>query len=111
MLSNDVEKADSQNLGLDKLVKQPQSVDEFASPAANVVVPNPNSSVVALEGPHPNVLYKDIDKVRARKRSRYMRTPWTNPMPKRKKRKPVALDEFSNNVEFMAFMKGEDHAR
>ncbi|KAK4857775.1 hypothetical protein QYF36_006122 [Acer negundo] len=31
MLSNDVEKADPQNLGLDKLVKQPQSVDEYPS--------------------------------------------------------------------------------
>ncbi|KAK2642336.1 hypothetical protein Ddye_024099 [Dipteronia dyeriana] len=31
----------------------------------NVVVPNPNMSVVELVGPDPNVVYKDIDKVRA----------------------------------------------
>ena len=29
MLSNDVEKADPQNLDLDKLVKQPETVDEY----------------------------------------------------------------------------------
>jgi hypothetical protein len=111
MLSNDVEKADPQNLGLDKLVKQPETVDEYPSPAVNVEVPNPNLSVVEVYGPQPDVSYKDIDKVRARKRSRYLRTAWNNPMPMRKKRKPVTLDEFSNNVEFTAFMKGEDHGR
>ncbi|KAK4855484.1 hypothetical protein QYF36_007846 [Acer negundo] len=62
MLSNDVEKADPQSLGLDNLVKQPQSVDEYPFPAANSVVPNPNMSVVELDGPHSDVLYKDIDK-------------------------------------------------
>ncbi|KAK0605776.1 hypothetical protein LWI29_030601 [Acer saccharum] len=111
MLSNDVEKADPQKLDLEKLVKQPLLVDEYPSPAANVVVPNSNMSVVVLDGPDPDVVYKHIDKVRARKRSRNVRSPGTNPMPMRKKKKPNGLDESSNNIEFMAFMKGKDQAR
>ncbi|KAK2648746.1 hypothetical protein Ddye_016235 [Dipteronia dyeriana] len=68
-------------------VGHPLSVDGYPSPAMNVVVPNPNISVVALDGPDPDVLCKDVDKVRAQKRSKYLQNPWTNPMPMRTKRK------------------------
>ncbi|KAK2638016.1 hypothetical protein Ddye_025811 [Dipteronia dyeriana] len=56
-------KANPKNLGLDKFVKHLLSMDDYPSPTTNVVIPNPNMSVVALDGPDPNVVYKDVDKL------------------------------------------------
>ncbi|KAK2653016.1 hypothetical protein Ddye_012872 [Dipteronia dyeriana] len=62
MLSNDVEKVYLKILALDKFVKRPLSVDDYPFPAVNIMVPNPNMSVVALDRPDPEVIYKDVDK-------------------------------------------------
>ncbi|KAK2663297.1 hypothetical protein Ddye_001871 [Dipteronia dyeriana] len=45
-------------------------VDDYPSPAVNMLVPNSDQSVIALDKADPNVEYKDQDKIRVRKRSR-----------------------------------------
>ena len=65
------------------------------------------SSVVALTRPDPNVEYQDIDKQRARKRSRYLDDPYTDPMPKKTK-KSKANEEDIDLVEFTSFLKNND---
>ncbi|KAK3225643.1 hypothetical protein Dsin_005505 [Dipteronia sinensis] len=52
-----------------KSVQRSIDVDDYPSPTLSVVVPNPSPSVVAYDVPHPNVIYKDYDLKRARKRS------------------------------------------
>ncbi|KAK3184937.1 hypothetical protein Dsin_032223 [Dipteronia sinensis] len=59
-------------------------VDDYPSPAVNMLVPNSDQSVIALDKTDPNVEYKDQDKIRVRKRSRFLGSPWTDPMPKKK---------------------------
>ncbi|TXG48754.1 hypothetical protein EZV62_024629 [Acer yangbiense] len=65
-------------------------------------------SVVAYDVADPNVMYKDHDKSRARKRTRFLNNHWINPLAKRLKSnvsdKPSTQDEITN-VEFAAFMK------
>ncbi|KAK1560585.1 hypothetical protein Q3G72_028388 [Acer saccharum] len=73
-------------------------------------VKNLPSSVVALDGADPDVEYKDINKQRGRKRSRWLENPWTDPMPK-KKRKPWSNEEEINLVEFTSFLKNDDQVR
>ena len=65
-----------------------------------------SSSVVAYEAADP---YKDQDKARGRKRTRYLNTHWVNPLA-RKRLKSSALDKPSTegevtDVEFTAFLK------
>ncbi|KAK3230108.1 hypothetical protein Dsin_001989 [Dipteronia sinensis] len=75
----------------------------------DMVENNPNS-VVALDGADPDVEYRDIDKQRGRKRSRWLESPWTDPTPK-KKRKPQSNEEEINLVAFTSFLKNEDQLR
>ncbi|TXG69812.1 hypothetical protein EZV62_004747 [Acer yangbiense] len=69
---------------------------------------NSSPSVVAYDVADPNVMYKDHDKSRARKRTRFLNNHWINPLAKRLKSnvsdKPSTQDEITN-VEFAAFMK------
>ncbi|KAK0595581.1 hypothetical protein LWI29_008050 [Acer saccharum] len=80
-----------------KSVQQSIVLDDLASP-----------SVVAYDVADPNVMYKDHDKSRARKRTRFLNNQWINPLAKRLKSnvsdKPSTQDEITN-VEFAAFMK------
>ena len=80
-----------------KSVQQSIVLDDLASP-----------SVVAYDAADPNVMYKDHDKSRARKRTRFLNNHWINPLAKRLKSnvsdKPSTQDEITN-VEFAAFMK------
>ncbi|KAK0605774.1 hypothetical protein LWI29_030580 [Acer saccharum] len=80
-----------------KSVQQSIVLDDLASP-----------SVVAYDVADPNVMYKDHDKSRARKRTRFLNNHWINPLAKRLKSnvsdKPSTQDEITN-VEFVAFMK------
>ncbi|TXG65397.1 hypothetical protein EZV62_006672 [Acer yangbiense] len=80
-----------------KYVQQSIVLNDLASP-----------SVVAYDVANPSVMYKDHDKSRARKRTRFLNNHWINPLVKRLKSnvsdKPSTQDEITN-VEFEAFMK------
>ena len=80
-----------------KSVQQSIVLDDLAYP-----------SVVAYDVADPSVMYKDHDKARARKRTRFLNNHWMNPLAKRLKSndsdKPSIQDEITN-VEFVAFMK------
>ncbi|TXG72871.1 hypothetical protein EZV62_001450 [Acer yangbiense] len=80
-----------------KSVQQSIVLDDLASP-----------SVVAYDVADSSVMYKDHDKSRARKRTRFLNNHWINPLAKRLKSnvsdKPSTQDEITN-VEFAAFMK------
>ncbi|TXG60412.1 hypothetical protein EZV62_014985 [Acer yangbiense] len=80
-----------------KSVQQSIVLDDLASP-----------SVVAYDVADPNVMYKNHDKSRARKRTRFLNNHWINPLAKRLKSnvsdKPSTQDEITT-VEFVAFMK------
>ncbi|KAK3230052.1 hypothetical protein Dsin_001933 [Dipteronia sinensis] len=95
-----------------KSVQRSIDVDDYPSPTLSVVVPNPSPGVVAYDVPHPNVIYKDHDLKRARKRSRFINSPWTDPLARKKRKsndsnKPSTQDEI-NNVEFTAFLKSKE---
>ncbi|KAK3225691.1 hypothetical protein Dsin_005553 [Dipteronia sinensis] len=66
-------------------VQQPISVDDYPSPAMNIVLPNPVLSVMCLDASDPNVFYKNNEKRRGRKRSRFLESSYTDPIPKKKK--------------------------
>ncbi|KAK3221892.1 hypothetical protein Dsin_008917 [Dipteronia sinensis] len=83
------------------------NLDEYPSPSMCFIAQNIPNSVVALDGADPDFEYRDIDKQRGRKRSRWLESPWTDPMPK-KKRKPQSNVEKINLVEFTSFLKNED---
>ena len=79
-------------------VQQSINLDDIASP-----------SLVAYEVANPNVTYKDRDKARSRKRTRFLCKEWVNPLA-RKRLKSSALDKPSTegevtDVEFTAFLK------
>ncbi|KAK2645970.1 hypothetical protein Ddye_021165 [Dipteronia dyeriana] len=57
-------------------VLQPIIVDEYHSPAMNVVLPNPIVGVIFMDAPDPNVCNKNNDKKRGRKRSSYLDVLW-----------------------------------
>ena len=81
-----------------KSVQRSIDLDDVASP-----------SVVAYEVADPTVTYKDQDKARSRKRTRYLNTHWVNPLA-RKRLKSSALDKPSTegevtDVEFTTFLK------
>ncbi|TXG72913.1 hypothetical protein EZV62_001492 [Acer yangbiense] len=86
-----------------KSVQQSIVLDDLASP-----------SVVAYDVADPNVMYKDHDKSRARKRTRFLNNHWINPLAKRLKSnvsdKPSTQYEITN-VEFAAFMKTKQPTR
>ena len=88
-------------------VNQPMDVDDFPTPKVNVVrdIPTSLPSVICHEFPDPNVVYKNMDKQRGRRRSRFLLTPYTDPRPKKKK------GESQDSIEFRAFLKSKDEVR
>ncbi|KAK4850445.1 hypothetical protein QYF36_006835 [Acer negundo] len=70
------------------------------------MVENFPSSVVALT----EAEYKDIDKPRAQKQSRYLEIMYTNPMPMKTK-KTKSNEEDIDIVEFTSFLKNGDQFR
>ncbi|KAK4849122.1 hypothetical protein QYF36_021095 [Acer negundo] len=85
-------------------------VEEFPSPSVCFIAQNFPSSVVALIEADPIVEYKDVDKQRARKWSRYLEIPYTNPMPMKTK-KSKSNEEDIDIVEFTSFLKNGDQFR
>ena len=63
--------------------------------------------MVELTEANPNVEYKDFDKQRARKRSSYLDSPYTNPMPKRTKKLHHIIEDI-DSVDFTSFLKNDD---
>ncbi|KAK2661642.1 hypothetical protein Ddye_000216 [Dipteronia dyeriana] len=107
--------ATQQHVPLSKVQVQVQGivVDDYPSPAVNMLVPNSDQSVIALDKADPNVEYKDQDKIRVRKRSRFLGSPWTDPMPKKRKKKSSEPEELStqaesNYNEFTSFLSSKD---
>ena len=88
-------------------VNQPMDVDDFPTPKVNVVrdIPTSLPSVICHEFPDPNVVYKNVDKQRGRRRSRFLLTPYTDPRPKKKK------GESQDSIAFRAFLKSKDEVR
>ena len=88
-------------------VNQPIDVDDFPTPKVNMVreIPTSLPSVICDEFPDPKVVYKNEDKQRARRRSRFLLTPYTDPRPKKKK------GETQDSIEFKAFLKSKDEVR
>jgi hypothetical protein len=84
-------------------------LEEYPSPVF-FLGQNFPSSVVALTKADPNVEYRDVDKQRGRKRSRYLDDPYTDPMPKKTK-KSKANEEDIDLVEFTSFLKNNDQVR
>ncbi|KAK3200457.1 hypothetical protein Dsin_023872 [Dipteronia sinensis] len=85
-INNSVLLATQQLVPQSKVKVQGIVIDDYPSPAVNMLVPNSDQSVIALDKADPNVEYKDQYKIRVRKRSRFLGSPWTDPMPKKKKR-------------------------
>ncbi|KAK2657369.1 hypothetical protein Ddye_010421 [Dipteronia dyeriana] len=109
--------ATQQHVPLSKVQVQVQVqgivVDDYPSPAVNMLVPNSDQSVIALDKADPNVEYKDQDKIRVRKWSRFLGSPWTDPMPKKRKKKSSKSEELStqtesNYNEFTSFLASKD---
>ena len=88
-------------------VNHPMDVDDFPTPKVNVVTDIPTSlpSVICHEFPDPNVVYKNVDKQRGRRRLRFLLTPYTDPRQKKKK------GESQDSIEFRAFLKSKDEVR
>ena len=85
-------------------VNQPMDVDDFPTPKVNMVreIPTSLPSVICDEFLDPNVVYKNVDKQRGRRRSRFLLTPYTDPMLKKKK------GETHDSIDFKAFLKSKD---
>ncbi|KAK0591108.1 hypothetical protein LWI29_035672 [Acer saccharum] len=126
----DVEKADDKDDtgivvgkegGLDNVVgesygsaKHAINLDDFPSPCVNVVLPNPDLSVIFMNAADPSVCYKNNENVRARRRSKYLDSPYTDPMPipkKRKRTKDLSDCVNDNYDRFISFLKNKDDTR
>ncbi|KAK3221410.1 hypothetical protein Dsin_008435 [Dipteronia sinensis] len=66
-INNSVLLATQQLMPQSKVKVQGIVVDDYPSPAVNMLVPNSDQSVIALDKADPNVEYKDQDKIRVRK--------------------------------------------
>ena len=82
-------------------------LEEYPSPSVFCIAQNVPGSVVELTEANPNVQYKDVDKLRARKRARWLERTYINPMPKKTK-KTNPNEEDIDLVEFTAFLKSDD---
>ncbi|KAK3225666.1 hypothetical protein Dsin_005528 [Dipteronia sinensis] len=94
--------------------KQAINLDDFPSPSVNMILPNPNLSVIFMEAVDPNMCYKNNDMKRARHRSRYLSTPYTDPMPipKKKKKTQDSVEVVNENYNrFMSYLKKKDNTR
>ncbi|KAK4853776.1 hypothetical protein QYF36_014381 [Acer negundo] len=116
-INNFVLLATQQHVPQSKVQVQGIAVDDYPSPAVNILVPSSDDSVTALDKADPNVQYKDQDKIRVRKRSsiscgafmlKYAELilsgtslPWTNKFGQNDIpaiREAMALDLFINGV-------------
>ncbi|KAK0582850.1 hypothetical protein LWI29_030346 [Acer saccharum] len=107
--------------GLDNVVgesygsaKHAINLDDFPSPCVNVVLPNLDLSVIFMNAADPSVCYKNNENVRARRRSKYLDSPYTDPMPipkKRKRTKDLSDCVNDNYDRFISFMKNKDDTR
>ncbi|KAK0589861.1 hypothetical protein LWI29_019386 [Acer saccharum] len=107
--------------GLDNVVgesygsaKHAINLDDFPSPCVNVVLPNPDLSVIFMNAADPSVCYKNNENVRARRRSKYLDSPYTDPMPipkKRKRTKDLSDCVNDNYDRFISFLKNKDDTR
>ena len=93
------------NLCIEEIVQQTKPLTKKSIHLDDVASP----SVVAYDVADPRVTYKDHDKARARKRSRYLNMHWVNPLAS-KRLKPSSSDKPSTqgditDVEFTAFLK------
>ena len=96
------------------LAKHAINLDDFPSPCVNVVLPNPDLSVICMNAADPSVCYKNNDNVRARRRSKYLDSPYTDPMsiPKKRKRTKDLSECVNDNYDrFISFLKNKDDTR
>ena len=91
------------------VAKKPICVDDFPSPDCWLVNVLPTSvpSVIWDEFAHPSVVYKNDDKKRGQRRSRFLLTPYVDPMPETKKKG----QENQHSKDFRAFLKGKNAVR
>ena len=82
-------------------------LEDYPSPSVSFIGQYLPGSVVELTEADPNVQYKDFEKQRARKCSRYLVDPYTDPMPKKTKKSHHILEDV-DSVEFNAFLKRDD---
>ncbi|KAK2649937.1 hypothetical protein Ddye_017426 [Dipteronia dyeriana] len=77
------------------------NVDEYPSLAVNVVLPNPTLSVIFTDAPDPNK--------RGRKRSWFIGSPHTDPIPKKKKKSQDSSENVNDEyIRFMSYLKKKD---
>ncbi|TXG47719.1 hypothetical protein EZV62_027013 [Acer yangbiense] len=72
----------------------------------NMVLPNPDLSVIFMNAGDPSVCYKNNDNIRARSRSKYLDSPYTDlmPIPKKRKRTKDLSDCVNDNYDrFISF--------
>ncbi|KAK2659630.1 hypothetical protein Ddye_006163 [Dipteronia dyeriana] len=95
-----------------KLVQKPIYVDEYLSPTVNMVVPNNVPYVIYLEVADPNVAYKNNDKKRDRKWSRFLGSQYTYLISRRKKKKSKNRTSLNlDYIYFTTFLKNIDQVR
>ncbi|KAK3222303.1 hypothetical protein Dsin_009328 [Dipteronia sinensis] len=76
--TGDLDKEESENVVGEACgsAKQAINLDDFPSPSVNMILPNPNLSVIFMEAADPNVCYKNNDMKRALHRSSYLDILW-----------------------------------
>ena len=91
------------------VAKKPICVDDKPSPDCWLlnVLPTSVPSVIFVESAHPSVVDKKLDKERGRRRSRFLLTPYVDPMPETKKKG----QENQHSKDFTAFFKGKNEVR
>lgn len=91
------------------VAKKPICVDDKPSPDCWLlnVLPTSVPSVIFVESAHPSVVDKKLDKERGRRRSRFLLTPYVDPMPETKKKG----QENQHSKDFWAFLKGKNAVR
>ncbi|KAK0588024.1 hypothetical protein LWI29_033002 [Acer saccharum] len=110
----EVEKADDKDDTGIVVAKHAINLDDFPSPCVNVVLPNPDLSVIFMNAADLSVCYKNNENVRACRRSKYLDSPYTDPMPipkKRKRTKDLSDCVNDNYDRFISFLKNKDDTR
>ena len=93
-----------------KVVGSILDLEELTSPDVCFIGETLPSSVVALTEADPHVEYRDLDKQRGRKRLRYLKSLYTDPMPNKTK-KSKSNEQDVDLVEFTSFLKNDDQVR
>ncbi|KAK2655142.1 hypothetical protein Ddye_008194 [Dipteronia dyeriana] len=87
-------------------VQQPINVDKYPSPVTNVDFPNPTLSVIFMVTPDPNMCYKNNDQKRGQKWSRFLGSPYVDPMQKKKKKSQDSGENLNDGyIRFMSYLK------